>query len=176
VSIRSASPNDLKQVLVLVEAMQNESPRLSRLTFNRDRAEALMQAALARSDARFATFVSEDEHGAITGFASGFADTHATSNEVVAVIPMFYVIPAVRSSIDAESLACVMKSWADKRGAIWIETGPWIDIDPKKTRELLELFGYQAMYQGMESYPPVDKALLHANEVSYFPANGGNLH
>lgn len=164
-SIRIACEDDLSTILTLVKRMHVESPRLARLTFNQERTEQFLRAMLSREDQRCATFVTQEDGESITGFVSGFADTHALSTDVVSAITMFYVLPAYRGSADEERLVCVMKSWASQRGAKWIETGPWVDVAPKHIGEIFGRFGYRPLRAGMEAYPPVEEQALEAKSV-----------
>lgn len=175
-AIRAAAIEDLGHVLELLERMHAESPRLARLVFSPERAEQILRPLLSWADPRCATFVSHERNGAITGFASVFADTHAISTDVVAAITMFYVLPTHRGRSNEERLACVMKAWASQRRAKWVETGPWIDVAPKHIAETFGRFGYRPIGGGLEAYPPVDEQVLEAKPVWLQQENREVLH
>jgi hypothetical protein len=151
VSIRAANIKDLEQLVALGKWMHKESPRLSRLTYSHERAEGFMRMLL--TDLRGGVFVSERRAGEIVGFIAGFADAHLTSNDIVALVSMFFILPDARVSIDAQRLVCVMRSWAAKKGAKWVDAGVWTGIEPEKTAKLYEAFGYTRCSIGLEAFP-----------------------
>lgn len=146
-SIRVANLDDLPRILDLGEQLHKESPRWSRLSFNRGKAEAFMRLLL--TDPRGVIFVAERE-GAVVGGIAGFAEPHWSSDDIVAQEVSFFMASDARGSMAPTRLICALRAWGEMRGAKWLHAGTSTGLDPERTAGLYERLGFTRSVIGLE--------------------------
>lgn len=146
-SIRVATLDDLPRILDLGEQLHNESPRWSRLSFNRQKAESFMRMLLTES--RGVVFVAERD-GVVVGGIAGIAEAHWSSDDVVAQEVSFFMAPETRGSMAATRLICALRAWGETRGAKWLQAGTSTGLDPERTAGLYERLGFARCAIGLE--------------------------
>lgn len=151
-SIRVATLDDLTRILELGELLHKESPRWSRLSFNREKARAHMRMLL--TDPRGVVFVAERD-GLVIGGIAGFADEHWSSDDIVAQEVSFFMAPEARGSMAATRLICALRAWGEIRKAVWLQAGTSTGLDPERTAGLYERLGFTRCAIGLEvTYGP----------------------
>lgn len=148
-SIRVATWDDLPRILDLGEMLHRESPRWSRLTFSRAKAEKFMRMLL--TDPRGVIFVAERD-GTVIGGIAGFADAHWSSEDVIAQEVSFFMVPEARGGMAATRLICALRAWGELRKAIWLEAGTSTGLDPERTAGLYERLGFTRRSIGLEVF------------------------
>jgi RimJ/RimL family protein N-acetyltransferase len=146
-SIRVANPEDLPRILELGELLHKESPRWSRLSFNRTKAEAQMRMLM--TDPRGVVFVAERD-GVVVGGIAGFADAHWSSDDIVAQEVSFFMASDARGGMAATRLICALRAWGGMRKAVWLQAGTSTGLDPERTAGLYERLGFSRCAIGLE--------------------------
>ena len=145
--IRVATLDDLPRILVLGEQLHRESPRWSRLSF--DRAKAAHFLAHLILEPTGVVFVAE-RNGLVVGGIAGMATAHWSSTDVVAQEVSFFMAPGARGTMTAVRLICALQAWAEIRGAKWLQAGTSTGLDPERTAGLYEQLGFSRCAIGLE--------------------------
>lgn len=145
--IRVATLDDLPRILELGELLHKESPRWSRLSFNRAKAANMMAQMILEPHG--VIFVAEQD-GLVVGGIAGFASPHWSSDDIVAQELSFFMAPGARGSIVAVRLICALQAWAEMRGAKWLHAGTSTGLDPERTAGLYERLGFSRCAIGLE--------------------------
>lgn len=146
-SIRVANISDLPRIMELGEALHRESPRWSRLSFNREKAEAFLRMLITVDNG--VIFVAEDG-GVVVGGIAGYAEPHWASDDIVAQEVSFFMDSTARGRMAATRLICALNAWGKMRGAKWLHAGTSTGIDPERTASLYERLGFSRCAIGLE--------------------------
>jgi len=145
--IRTANHEDIGALLDLGEALHQESPRWSRIGFNRAKtAEFLASLILAPTGL---VLVAERD-GEIYGGILAMAVPHWCSDDVVAQEVSLFVRPDARGHMAAKELIRRMCAWAKDMGAVWLQAGSSTGVDPERTAQLYEHMGFKRCVIGLE--------------------------
>jgi len=146
-SIRPATLDDLDRILDLGEQLHKESPRWSRLSFNRAKAaEFIAQLILGPAGV---VFVAEKD-GVVVGGIAGMAAAHWCSDDIVAQEVSLFMDPGARGSMAAVRLICALTAWGEIKGAEWLQAGTSTGLDPERTAGLYERLGFSRCAIGLE--------------------------
>ncbi|MGX6570430.1 N-acetyltransferase domain-containing protein [Cupriavidus necator] len=145
--IRTATLEDLPEVLALGEMLHAESPRWSRLSFNRTKVLALMQHLVESPDGLL--LVAESK-GEVLGGIAALSFSHWSSDDLVAEEISFFLHPKIRGSFAATRLICAMQAWARIRGAKSLIVGASTGISTEDTARLYERLGFRRCAIGLE--------------------------
>lgn len=145
--IRVATIDDLPRILVLGELLHQESPRWSRLSFNRAKAGHLIASLIMEPHG--VVFVAERD-GVVVGGIAGMATPHWSSDDIVAQEVSFFMDPGARGNMMAVRLICALMAWGEKRGAKWLQAGTSTGLDPERTAGLYERLGFSRCAIGLE--------------------------
>lgn len=145
--IRPATLNDLPRILELGELLHLESPRWSRLTFNKAKAAHFIARLILEPDG--VVFVAERD-GVVVGGIAGIATPHWSSDDVVAQEVSLFMAPEARGSMAAPRLVCALQAWGDIRRAKWLQAGTSTGLDPERTAGLYERLGFSRCAIGLE--------------------------
>ncbi len=148
-SIRVATFEDLPRVLDLGELLHKESPRWSRIAFNRSKAETVLAALIDSPDG--VIFVAV-EGGVIIGGIAGLVEAHWSSDDRLASEISFFMAPDARGRLAPARLICALDAWARMRGAVWIQGGTSTGLAPERTAGLYEALGWQRCAIGLEKH------------------------
>jgi GNAT superfamily N-acetyltransferase len=138
---------DLPRILDLGEQMHAESPRWSRLSFNRIKAGKFLQAIIESADG--VIFLAE-RGGVVMGGIVGMVSEHWCSNDRVADELSLFLAPEARGGLLAVKLVKALEAWADLRGAAWLQVGTSTGLDPEGTARLYEAVGFTRCAIGLE--------------------------
>lgn len=147
-SIRVATLDDLTRILDLGELLHKESPRWSRLSFNRLKARTMMRAIIESPCG--VIFVAE-RNGIVVGGIAGVAEPHWSSDDIVANEISFFMSEEARGTMAATRLICALRAWAEIRGAKWLHAGTSTGLDPERTAGLYERLGFSRCAIGLEA-------------------------
>jgi GNAT superfamily N-acetyltransferase len=145
--IRVATLDDLPRILELGELLHKESPRWSRLSFNRAKAAHFIAHLVLEPEG--AVFLAEQD-GLVVGGIAGMATQHWSSDDVVAQEVSLFMAPEARGSMVAVRLICALQAWAGMRGAKWLQAGTSTGLDPERTAGLYERLGFSRCAIGLE--------------------------
>lgn len=145
--IRVATLEDLPRIMDLGEQLHHESPRWSRLSFNRAKAEAFMHMLLTSDNG--VVFVAERD-GVVVGGIAGYAEAHWSSDDIIANEVSFFMDGGARGNMAATRLICALKAWGGMRGAKWLHAGTSTGLDPERTAALYECMGFSRCAIGLE--------------------------
>lgn len=145
--IRPATLDDLPRILDLGEMLHKESPRWSRITFSRARAESTLRLLL--TDPNGVIFVAERD-GVVVGGIAGVTEQHWASDDLVAHEMSLFMAPDARGGMSAIRLICSLRAWAKLRGAKWLHAGTSTGLDPERTAGLYERLGFTRCAIGLE--------------------------
>ncbi len=146
-AIRVATMDDLPRIIDLGELLHMESPRWSRLSFNREKAAAFIGRLIAEPDG--VVFLAERD-GVVLGGIAGLATAHWSSDDVVAQEVSFFMDPGERGNMVAPRLICALTAWGRIRGAKWLQAGTSTGLDPERTAGLYEALGFSRCAIGLE--------------------------
>lgn len=145
--IRIATTEDLPRMLDLGELMHAESPRWSRLKWNRDKAGQYLQKLI---DGAGIIYLAERD-GVVLGGIAGTLTAHWASDDLLADEVVFFLAPAARGNMLAARLVCALRSWAELRGAKWLQAGTSTGVEPERTAQLYESMGFVRCAIGLEA-------------------------
>lgn len=148
-SIRVATHDDLPRILDLGELLHKESPRWSRISFNRSKASAMLSALIESSDG--VIFVAIED-GIVVGGIAGVVEPHWSSDDRLATEVSLFMAPEVRGKMAPARLICALDAWAKKRGAVWVHGGTSTGLAPERTAGLYEAVGWERCAIGLEKY------------------------
>lgn len=146
-SIRVATLDDLPRILELGELLHKESPRWSRLSFNRAKAAHFIAHLIL--EANGVVFVAEHNDVVVGGIA-GMSSPHWSSDDVLAQEVSFFMAPEARGSMVAVRLIGALRAWGEIRGAKWLTAGTSTGLDPERTAGLYERLGFSRCMIGLE--------------------------
>jgi GNAT superfamily N-acetyltransferase len=139
--------DDLDRILDLGELLHKESPRWSRLSFNRAKAaEFIAQLIIGPAGV---VFLAEQD-GLVVGGIAGMSAAHWSSDDVVAQEVSFFMAPEARGSMVAVRLILALQAWGEIRGAKWLQAGTSTGLDPERTAGLYERLGFSRCAIGLE--------------------------
>lgn len=146
-AIRVATLADLPRILDLGEQLHKESPRWSRISFNRERAGAALAAMIDGTNG--VVFVAE-RAGVVVGGIAGVIEQHWSSDDRIAHEVSFFMEPTARGGYVATRLVCALREWGRIKGAAWLNAGTSTGVEPERTARLYEALGFARCSIGLE--------------------------
>jgi GNAT superfamily N-acetyltransferase len=137
--IRLATEADIDRMVQLGQAMQQESPRFSRLGYSDSKVRALGANLIANPDAVVLVGVVDDE---IVGMLLGYVSEQFFSHAITASELVVYVEPAHRGGSVAVRMIHAFEVWAFEHGARDIVLGVSTEVDASRTCAFYERMGY----------------------------------
>lgn len=141
--VRCATHADIPAAIRFGAAMQQESPRFSRLGYAPEKVEALARVMVERGG----SFVAE-KGDTIVGMMGGFVSEHFFSYDKVASDLMVYVAPEHRGGSAFYRLLTAFEQWAFVQGAVEIVLGVSTEIVTDQTIAMYERLGYKRLQSG----------------------------
>lgn len=138
--IRPATLEDLPALLAIGEDMAAESPRYSRLRFNRDKL-AHMLRLLIEAESGFVRVV--DDGCGVAAVMVAMVAEHWMSSDRHASDLALYVEPRARGTMAATELICAYRTWAQEQGAVLVQAGVTTGVFTEKTAQLYEHLGFK---------------------------------
>lgn len=146
-SIRHATMDDLPTIIALGEQMHAESPRWSRLTFNRAKAADMLAQLILKPWG--VIFVAEKD-GEIIGGIAGMVSAHWSSDDLIADEVSFFMASGYRGDMAAPRLIRALRVWGEGTGAKWLDAGTSTGVEPERCAQLYERLGFTRCAIGLE--------------------------
>lgn len=139
--IRVAHEADIGRLVQMGRAMQEESPRFSRLGYSASKVWNLFSHLIANDDA---TVIVAEADGVIVGMLMGYVSEQFFSHVLSASELVVYVTPECRGGRAALRMIQAFEMWAFERGAKEIQLGVSTEVDASRTSAFYERMGYAA--------------------------------
>jgi GNAT superfamily N-acetyltransferase len=149
--IRPATYDDLDMLLLIAKAMQEESPRFSRMTFSQRK---MLQLFINLIDSENGLVLVAEVEGEIVGGFAGMVIEHFFTDDLVANDIGLFLIPNARGGTLAARLIKQYIAWA-KTKTEFIQLGISTGVHMEKTAELYQALGLQQCSIGFEVKPCV---------------------
>ena len=141
VDIRAAHEEDIGRLVQLGRAMQEESPRFSRMGYSASKVWSLFINLIANEDAVVLVAVVDGE---IVGMLMGYVTEQFFSHVRSASELVVYVTPECRGGRAAVRMIQAFEMWAFERGAKEIQLGVSTEVDAERTVGFYQRMGYAA--------------------------------
>lgn len=138
-NVRLAVESDTRRLVKMGRAMQQESPRFSRLGYSPSKAWNLITHLIANKDA--IVLVSEVD-GDIVGMLLGYVSEQFFSSALTASELVVYVKPESRGGSSAARMIRAFEEWAIGRGVKEIQLGVSTEVDAPRTVGFYGRLGY----------------------------------
>ncbi|MEM5429399.1 GNAT family N-acetyltransferase [Cupriavidus oxalaticus] len=146
-SIRTATTADVPRIVDLGAALHAESPRWSRIPFNRSRAAETMTSLILNPSG--VVFLYEVD-GIVVGGIAGLLQPHWACDASIAHEMSFVIDPEYRGGMAACRLICSLVAWGRIKGAAWLHAGTSTGLDAEMTAKLYERLGFDRCAIGLE--------------------------
>lgn len=120
--------------------------RFAAYDYNPERVALQLRAAIETGQNRNGThcfFVAEDSHGQPVGGLIGCVERHFFSEQLVASVVHYDVLPEKRMSGAGLRLLMAFRKWAENRGAVELNAGVNSGTDLEKMDRFLRKLGFQ---------------------------------
>lgn len=146
-STRVATMEDLPRILDLGELLHKESPRWSRMSFNRAKAAEYIANLIIQPNG--VVFLAERE-GQVVGGIAGMVTEHWCSDDLLGYEVSLFMDAGARGTMAPARLICALEAWCGMRGALWTTAGTSTGLDPERTAGLYETLGWSRCMIGLE--------------------------
>lgn len=130
---------DIVTAISMSKAMQQESPRYRRYSFNQAKARQLMEYFVHGPDG--GAFIAEED-GHIIGMAGAITTSPLWSDDKYAVDVGVYVYPNRRGSRAGIMLIAALEKWMDAQGVKDKVLGVSTEVERERTVSLYEHLGF----------------------------------
>lgn len=148
-STRVATMEDLPRILDLGELLHKESPRWSRMSFNRAKAAEYIANLIIQPNG--VVFLAERE-GQVVGGIAGMVAEHWCSDDLLGYEVSLFMDGGARGTMAPARLICALEAWCEMRGALWTTAGTSTGLAPERTTGLYETLGWSRCMIGVEKY------------------------
>lgn len=146
-SIRVATMEDLPRILDLGELLHKESPRWSRMSFNRAKAAEYIANLIIQPNG--VVFLAE-RGGEVVGGIAGTVAQYWCSDDLLGYEVSLFMDGGARGTMAPARLICALEAWCELRGALWTTAGTSTGLDPERTAGLYETLGWSRCMIGLE--------------------------
>ena len=140
--VRFATLDDIDATVEMGRAMIKET-RYKSYDFNGERFGSTLKGIIESERGAHCLFVASNAEDQIIGCLIGCVEQHIFSEEPVASVVVFGVLPKYRMGGAGLKLLTAFKKWAENRGAIEITAGVSSGIDLGKMDTFLRKLGFQ---------------------------------
>lgn len=140
--IRPATLDDIPAFVELAKLFQAQT-RFKDYTFNSERVTTNLKAAIENPRGTHCFFVAEDTTGLPVGGLIGCAERHFFSDQVVASVIQYNILPEKRMGGAGLKLLTAFKKWAENRGAYELAVGINSGADLGKMDNFLRKLGFE---------------------------------
>lgn len=140
--IRFATLEDIPAFVELAPKFQAHT-RFRSYEFNPERIAANLRAAIENPRGTNCFFVAEDAEGNPVGCLIGCAERHFFSDQVVASVIQYNLLPEKRMAGAGLKLLTAFKKWAENRGAYELAVGINSGTDLKQMDSFLRKLGFE---------------------------------
>lgn len=139
-TIRSATPQDIDELVKVGAAMHAESPRFRSLPYNPEKVRSMLQALIGSQRG----FVMVAEHGGlIEGGMVAAASEHWACDALAAFDIALFVMPDRRGGIAAARLLKAYAAWCKLIGAAMATAGIGTQVHPDQSAALYRAIGFK---------------------------------
>lgn len=140
-SVRTATVDDVTDLVALGRMMHRESPRFSRFAFVAGKVEALIRSMIASP--HMVVFVAEESGFGVIGMFGGIVGEHFFTTDRFATDVAVFVVPQFRGTSAFPRLLQAFESWATEQGVLEIAPGISTEVSPERTLALYEQKGFR---------------------------------
>jgi len=143
--IRFATPDDVPAFVELGQRF-HAMTRFSSYTYNSERVAQQLQAVIGIGQNKNGThcfFVAEDSQGQPVGGIIGCVERHFFSDQLVASIIHYDVLPEKRMGGAGLRLLAAFRKWAENRGAVELSAGVNSGVELEKMDRFLQRLGFR---------------------------------
>lgn len=140
--IRFGTVEDIPAFVELARIFQAQT-RFKEYSFNPERVAANLRAAIENPRGIHCLIVAEDAEGKPIGCLVGCADKHFFSDDVVASVIQYNLLPEKRMSGAGLKMLTAFKKWAENRGASELAVGINSGTNLKQMDSFLRKLGFQ---------------------------------
>jgi L-amino acid N-acyltransferase YncA len=140
--IRFGTLDDVPAFVELARTFQART-RFKDYTFNSERVSANLRAAIENPRGTHCFFVAEDAAGKPVGCLIGCAERHFFSDQIVASVIQYNILPEKRMGGAGLKLLTAFKKWAESRGAYELAVGINSGTDLKQMDSFLRKLGFE---------------------------------
>lgn len=144
-NIRFAKLDDVSDIVEVGRRLHAET-RFAAYDFNAERVAENLRGVIEIGQNGKGThcfFVAEDSHGKSVGALIGCIERHFFSDQPVATVIQYGVIPEKRMGGTGLRLLTAFRNWAKNRDAFELSVGVNSGVDMAKTDRLLRKLGFQ---------------------------------
>lgn len=120
--IRLAEYDDIPECVALGKKFQ-ELTRFNAYDYNAERVEERLKSVIDNAENKYVFFLAEDNEGMLLGALIGCLERHFFSDEIVASLIHYDVLPEKRMNGAALRLMIAFRKWAENRGAFELSIG-----------------------------------------------------
>ncbi|MBI5790272.1 MAG: hypothetical protein HZA63_02230 [Rhodocyclales bacterium] len=117
--------------------------RFSQFEFNPDRVAGNLAALIQDTRGMYCFFVAEDSTGLPVGGLVGCVERHVFSDQLVATLIHYDVLPEKRMGGAALRLMIAFRKWAENRGVFELNAGISSGVELKKMDRFLRKLGFR---------------------------------
>lgn len=140
--IRFGTLDDVPAFVELARTFQART-RFKDYAFNSERVAANLRAAIENPRGTHCFFVAEDAAGKPVGCLIGCAERHFFSDQIVASVIQYNILPEKRMGGAGLKLLTAFKKWAENRGAYELAVGINSGTDLKQMDSFLRKLGFE---------------------------------
>lgn len=140
--IRFGTVEDISAFVELARIFQAQT-RFKEYSFNPERVADNLRAAIENPRGIHCFIVAEDAEGKPIGCLVGCADKHFFSDDVVASVVQYNLLPEKRMSGAGLKMLTAFKKWAENRGASELAVGINSGTNLKQMDSFLRKLGFQ---------------------------------
>ncbi len=145
--IRPATFDDINTIVLMGESLHRESPRWSRINYNRAKVADMLARLITQS---WGLLLVAEQEGEIIGGIAATALPHWASDDILVEELSFFMKPEHRGSLAAARLICCFKKWAELKKGVWAHAGTSTGVEPERTAKLYEKLGFTRCAIGLE--------------------------
>lgn len=140
--LRPATHDDIPMLIELGRRLHAET-RFSKFRFDPDRVKENLDAVLRDMRGVYCFLVAEDSVGYVVGGLLGNIERHLFSDQPIATLIEYGVLPEKRMSGGGYRLLLAFRIWAEKRGACELNLGVNSGIALDRTDRFFRRLGFQ---------------------------------
>ncbi|MCX9158051.1 GNAT family N-acetyltransferase [Niveibacterium sp. 24ML] len=139
--IRFAHPDDA-DAFVELGRRYHQITRFSAFDYNAEKVRRSLTELIAHKGGKYCFFVAEDAQGTPVGGLIGCIESHVFSDQLVASVIHYDVLPERRMSGAAVRLLTAFRKWAENRGAVELCAGVNSGVQTARTDRFLRKLGF----------------------------------
>lgn len=140
-TVRQAIEQDINQIVLLGEALVNESPSYRLKAFSAEKVNSFLQMVI--SDPNYQCLVADD-NGQLIGYFIGALTYEWYSDEITAFDFSIYILPNKRNGRTAIKFLTAFEQWAKSHNANYFRIGISTAINTNNISKFYQSLGFKA--------------------------------